>query len=456
MLSGAYPQTTGVIFMAPALSEGNPRLIPLPRLFKDAGYETVEVGKFLHTAKDAPEAWSRESWLPPEWVHPQYLATENVHMSGIQTSRRGPISEAPDVPDDAYVDGKIATRAIEELRRMEDRDFFLAVGFVRPHLPFNCPARYWDLYDRDQIEVPDREGMYRVANQQFHGNYEPRVYDGGGSIDADTAKRLIHGYRACVSYVDAQIGRLLAELARQGLADRTVVVLWGDHGWHLGEHGIWGKNTALEQSLRIPLILRVPGVLGGQSSSGLVESADILPTLCELTGIPDPRQGEGVSFVALLNDPDRPWEEAALGWAYRANSIGQTVRTQRYRYVRWGGRRGGEWELLGAELYDHQNDPREYQNVAYDPENRDTVERLNTLLDALLTGDSGPTNSGTKKFVSAIGTELQKLAPVLAAPRINGAIMRIDRDVRYSKDKRPYKDGLHLMFSENMGREGAG
>ncbi len=384
MLSGAYPQTTRVFFMAPALSEGNPRLIPLPRLFKDAGYETVEVGKFLHTEQDAPRAWSQPSWLPPDWDFPQYLAPNNVHMSGIRTAPRGPVSEAPEVPDAAYVDGKIATRAIDELRRMKDRDFFLAVGFVRPHLPFNCPARFWDLYDRDQIEVPDLKGMDSVAKQQWHGNYEPRTYEGGQRIDADTAKRLIHGYRACVSYIDSQVGRLLAELERQELASRTLVVLWGDHGWHLGEHGIWGKHTALEPSLRIPLIVRAPGVAGGVASSGLVESADILPTLCELTGIPDPRQGEGTSFVPLLHDPNRPWKRAAFGLVYRNNTVGQTVRTQRYRFVRWGGWSGDAWEFQAAELYDHQTDPREYRNVANQPENRATVRRLNAWLDTSL------------------------------------------------------------------------
>jgi len=193
---------------------------------------------------------------------------------------------------------------------------------------------------------------------------------------------MIHGYRACVSYVDSLIGRMLDELDRLDLRDRTVVVLWGDNGWHLGEHGIWGKGTALEVALRIPLIVRVPGVSGAKSTTALVETVDLLPTLCELNGIPIPEQVEGLSFVPLLQDPERPWKRAVFGWRQRLEYAGQTVRTQRHRLVRWV--EGDAAEVRGVELYDHETDPREQHDIAGDPEQAETLRQLNALLDAWL------------------------------------------------------------------------
>ncbi len=383
MLSGAYPHTTRVYLMKPPLSKANPRLVTMPQVFRDADYEAVEIGKFMHVKEDAPNAWSRESWLP-DWNFPEYLVPENRHKTGVRAVPRGPFAEDADVPDDAYLDGKLAVRTVEELRRMRDRPFFLAVGFVRPHLPFNCPKKYWDLYDGDDISIPDAPVPGTVSKLEWHGNYEPAFYTGGENLGAAAGRRMIHGYRACVSYIDAQVGLLLDELDRLELADRTVVVLWGDNGWHLGEHGIWGKNTALDVALRVPLILRVPGVGGPLSTEALVETVDILPTLCELTGIAIPRQVQGRSFVPLLRDPDRPWKRAVFGWQQRRDRAGQIVRTQRYRFVRWITRSGYATTTHATELYDHETDPREYVNVAGDPERAGTVAEMNALLDAWL------------------------------------------------------------------------
>jgi arylsulfatase A-like enzyme len=359
--------------MFPAVSEANPELTTMPRVFKDAGYQTVQVGKFLHRDGDAPDAWTRESWKPENMPH--YAAPENRHKSG-QHRQRGPLFEAIDVPDAVYTDGQIADRAIEELGRLQQEPFFLAVGFVRPHLPFNCPKRYWDLYDADRIEVPALDGMRGVASHQLHGNYELASYGGSSLIQP---RRMIHGYRACVSYVDAQIGRLLDELANLQLAERTIVVLWGDHGWHLGEHGVWGKFTLLEPSLRVPLILRVPGFAGERSTRALVESVDILPTLCELTGLPTPAQVQGVSFVPLLRDPTRSWKRAVFGsrrWTQQFPVAGMTVRTDRYRFVRWR-RDDGTGE---SELYDHASDPAEYVNLAGEEQHQARIAQLNSMM----------------------------------------------------------------------------
>jgi arylsulfatase A-like enzyme len=382
LLTGAYPHTTGVYLMRPPVAESNPQLTTMPQLFKDAGYEAIEIGKFMHVPEDAPAAWSRAGWMP-EWNPPEYFTPENREHSGRMRPPRGPFAEGADVPDAEYLDGKIAAKAVEELRRLKDRPFFLAVGFIRPHLPFNCPKRYWDLYDADQITLPEAIDQDRVPKNEWHHNYEPRAYQGGWPIDEKVGKRMIHGYRACVSYIDAQIGRLLDELDRLDLAERTIVVLWGDHGWHLGEHGIWGKNTALDVALRIPLIVRAPGSVGGSTTSALVETVDLLPTLCELTGIPRPEQVEGVSFVPLFTDPNRPWKPAVFGWREWRGQSGLTVRTPRYRLVRWVSSFSSPEEIT-IELYDHDSDPREYVNISGRPEHAQTEQRLNALLDAWL------------------------------------------------------------------------
>ncbi|MFQ5416684.1 MAG: sulfatase [Myxococcota bacterium] len=397
MVTGVYPHTTRVYLMKPPLAQANPALVTMPQLFREAGYEAVEIGKFMHVDEDAPNAWSRERWMPA-WDPPEYLVPENRHMTGIRKVPRGPVGEGADVADGDYLDGKLARRAVQELRRLHDRPFFLAVGFVRPHLPFNCPKRYWDLYDPAEIAVPEAPDAEAVPPLEWHGNYEPAFYSDGGMIDSATGARMIHGYRACVSYIDAQVGLILDELDRLALADRTVVVLWGDHGWHLGEHGIWGKNTAFEVALRVPLILRVPGFPAGHASQALVESVDILPTLCELVGIPIPEQVQGRSFEPLLRSPDRPWKQAAFGWRQRPVRAGQTVRTPRYRFVRWITRDGFATTVHATELYDHDSDPGETVNLADDPRRVQTVRRMHALIDAwlrlkptgLLGGDADP------------------------------------------------------------------
>ncbi|MGE4608828.1 MAG: sulfatase [Myxococcota bacterium] len=384
MLTGTYSHTTNVYTMFPPLAEANPELTTMPQVFKDAGYEAIEIGKFLHTVGDAPDAWSRRRWMPPDMKSLNYAVPEN-RVKSAGSRLRGPLTESVDVPDDAYPDGLRARHAVEELRRLRGRPFFLALGFQRPHLPFTCPEKYWKLYDRDAIEVPDTTDMAGVATPEFHGNYELGAYSGGEDTDP---REIIRGYRACVSFIDAQVGLVLRELERLELAESTIVVLWGDHGWHLGEHGIWGKFTALERSLRIPLIMRVPGLTNGESTSGFVETVDILPTLCELTGIELPRQVQGLSFVPLIEQPQRPWKQAVFGTRgsvpkeKRFPLAALTVRTPRYRLVRWV--RRGAADVRFTELYDHQTDPREYTNLADRPEHQTRVFLMNSMINAWL------------------------------------------------------------------------
>jgi len=378
MLTGTYSHTTHVYTMFPPLAEANPELTTLPQVFKDAGYETLEIGKFQHTVEDAPDAWSVKRWVPPGVTFPHYASADARGKAG----SRGALSERLDVPDMEYPDGQRARRAVAELRRLRAKPFFMALGFQRPHLPLNCPKRYWDLYDASQIELPDTRGMTGIPPPEFHRNYEIAAYASAADVDW---RELVQGYRACVSYIDAQIGRVLGELDRLELAANTIVVLWGDHGWHLGEHGIWGKFTLLERALRIPLIVRVPGLTHGSSSQGMVESVDLLPTLCELAGLDPPPQVEGASFVPLIRQPERSWKRAVFGTRgsvadqkYLAWD-GATVRTPRYRFVRWS--RPGETKSRFVELYDHESDPDEYTNLADLPKQQIRVRFLNAMID---------------------------------------------------------------------------
>jgi arylsulfatase A-like enzyme len=293
----------------------------------------------------------------------------------------------------------VADKAIAELRRLKDKPFFLAVGFVKPHLPFNAPKRYWDLYERDAIPLAPNPFVPRGAPPMainnlrelrgytdFTGALHPTL----GPLSEADARLLRHGYLASVSYVDAQIGRLLDQLEALDLADDTIVVLWGDHGWKLGEHASWGKMTNYEDDTRVPLIVRAPGRAGnGRSSDALVELVDLFPTLSELCGVPVPDDLEGTSLAPLLSDPDRSWKRAAFSQYLRtgiwigpegAEHNGHAVRTDRWRYVEWT--RTGTGELAGVELYDHASDPQENTNLADHPEHADTLAELRELLHA--------------------------------------------------------------------------
>ncbi len=333
--------------------------------FRTNGYTTISLGKVFHHPEDNAAGWSEPAWRPKNV--PWYRRPENhelhARLQQQGKGKRGPAWESADVPDDAYADGVLAQRAIAELRRLKGKEapFFLAVGFFKPHLPFVAPKKYWDMYDRDAIQLPDNYFVPKDAPQEsIHASGELRAYAGipaKGPVSDETARSLIHGYYACVSYTDAQIGKLLAELDRLELADNTIVVLWGDHGWNLGEHTLWCKHSCYETSMQIPLIVRAPGIKGGQRRSALIESIDLYPTLCELAALPLPAHLQGRSFAALLSNPDAPWKSAVVG-RYRN---GDTIRTDAFRYTEYAGAKGKPTSRM---LYDHADDPRENVNVA--------------------------------------------------------------------------------------------
>lgn len=409
LLSGYRPDK-GRIYNCLSLHDDVPDALSLNKHFLANGYEAITLGKIYHHARDEQEGWSRPAWHPQgSWVGRGYLSPEAMKIAkrfdeeiksrsekkgkkgaAAAELRRGmgPAFEHPDVPDNAYPDGMIADRAIAELGRLKEKPFFLAVGFAKPHLPFNAPHRYWELYDHEKIALAKNPFTPLGSPKCALTNWEElRAYYGmpkKGNMPDDQARNLIHAYYACVSYVDAEIGRVLDELDRLGLSEHTIVVLWGDHGWKLGEHSMWCKHTNYEWDTHSALILRVPAMKAvGRRTKALTEFVDIYPTLCELCGLELPSHLEGTSMAPLLDDPDRRWKKAVFSQYPHTNplaakTMGYSMRTDRYRYTEWQDIETGK--VAERELFDHQTDPDENKNIAADPENRELVERLDHML----------------------------------------------------------------------------
>jgi iduronate 2-sulfatase len=352
--------------------EDVPWAVTMNEQFKNNGYRTISIGKIFHTITDSVDGWSKKPWRSK---------APNHTLTKLKKGERGPSTEITDVPDDTYKDGQIATKAIEELKALAktpDQPFFLAVGFMKPHLPFTAPQKYWDLYPLESVKLPANYFISKNAPQEAnYGWGELRNYSDipkKGPITDDKARHLIRGYYACVSYTDAQVGKVLNELDRLGLKENTIIILWGDHGWNLGDHTYWCKHTMYESSLHIPLIVRAPGYPTGTQTKTITETIDIFPTLCDLTNTPIPNTVEGKSFKARLKDPTV--SEAKT--AYSRIGKGDSIRTDRYRYSEYS-RKG---KHLSSMLYDHNKDPLETTNIANDPENTGQIKKLSKLLKA--------------------------------------------------------------------------
>lgn len=406
MLTGLRPDTLKVWNLQTEFRKTRPDATTLPQHFKQHGYHTVNIGKIFHNVFPDPESWSEPDLhvagypFDPDAVYrsaPEVAAIEARKKQIIAQGRqqrhidqygewylKNSATEAPDVPDDAYYDGAQTSVAIEKLRQLQaaGRPFFFGVGYYRPHLPFNAPKKYWDLYDRRKIPLAPNPHLPHGAppmaanmNRELRGYVdfakEPRPDQ--GALSEERARLLRHGYFASVSYIDAQIGRLLDELDRSGLARNTIVVLWGDHGWKLGEHSGWGKMTNYEVDTRVPLMLRAPGMQPGRCA-GLVESVDIFPTVCALAGLRAPEALEGTSLVPLMRTPGKAGKRAIFTqylrdgiWAAPdgADYMGRSIRTERYRYVEW--KKWPSEDFAAEELYDLEKDPGENVNLAGAP-----------------------------------------------------------------------------------------
>lgn len=399
LLTGRRPDSTKVYDLVTHFRKALPDVVTLPQHFKNNGYYTHGIGKIYHPGYNDEPSWT----VPWEGTKGRGFGPEGQKLlaelkakakenKADESRVRGLPFEAPDVADDYLNDGWTANRAIEVLKSRAGKaePFFLAVGFAKPHLPFVAPKKYWDLYDPAKLPIAEIDTPPKDAPKfapQFGG--ELRAYQNipaTGVVPKDTARKLVHGYYAAVSYMDAQLGRVLDALKEQGFADNTVIILWGDHGWHLGDHGMWCKHTNYEKATRAALVAYVPGQKAtGKTCAGLVEFVDIYPTLAEVCRLPKPEGVEGHSFAPLFDAPKTQWKAAAFSQYPRGGKetgplMGYAVRTERYRYVEW--RKRGGTEVVARELYDHQADPNEDRNVAGDAANKKVIEELEKRLAA--------------------------------------------------------------------------
>ena len=414
LLTGRRPDTTRVYGNGTHIRLALPDVVALPQHFKQQGYHTQGFGKIYHMGMDDPASWSvpltramgpmyADETAEAAWqdeISRRYTpeafrrrASRIDPDSGLVLAlgsggggvRRGPSWEAADVDDDVLMDGQTANQAVAALREIKDKRFFLAVGFFKPHLPFVAPKKYFDMYPLEELRLVDNpDPPQDVPPLALHNSGELRGQytdtPASGPIPDPKALELVRGYYAATTYVDAMIGRVLDELDRLNLREKTVVVLWGDHGWQLGEHGLWGKATNFEAATRSPLIFSAPGQKNpGATTDALAEFVDVYPTLCELCGLPIPEGLEGTSLVPVMGDPNRPWKQAAFSQYPRRKVMGHSMRTDRYRYTEWAV--PGQ-EPVAIELYDHRTDPQENVNVAGRPENKDVVAKLSRMLHA--------------------------------------------------------------------------
>ena len=405
LLTGRRPDSTRVWDLSTHFRQALPKVVTLPQHFKKHGYQTQGIGKILHGN-------GKPAFDPPSWTFDplfavsrdpklRYASAKNLSGTGL---KRGS-TEAAEVSDDTYLDGKVCQAAMERLAEFKaaDQPFFLAVGFRKPHLPFCAPRKYWDLYDRNLIppatsvvHPSDAPELATRSWRELEG-YQDIAND--GKISAAKSRQLRHGYYACVSYIDALIGRLLKGLSKLQLTENTIVVVWGDHGFHLGEQGLWTKANNYELSTRVPLIMALPP--GSSSGPNLppqqpgtcnrfVELVDIFPTLTDICRLPAPPGVEGSSFSALLSDPTLPWKSAVFSQHPRdteshrhkgpGSIMGYAVRTDRYRYVEW--KQWNTGNVITSELYDHHAHAQETYNSIDAPEYAEARRQLQQILAA--------------------------------------------------------------------------
>jgi iduronate 2-sulfatase len=388
MLTGQRPDTLRQWNNGTHFRDRNPDVVTVPQHFKANGYVTRDVGKIFHNWHTAVKG-DPQSWSAPEFLHYENHGNDKPLVEGKlgDNLATAPKCERISVPDDAYFDGRVAAEAIRVLGEIKDQPFFLAVGFWKPHAPFNAPAKYWDLYDRAALALVDPRRPEGAIEWAFHDGRELRgIPPNQVTFSTPEVAEIRHGYFAGVSYLDVQVGQVLAALDKEGLADSTVIVLCGDHGYHLGEHDLWAKTSCFELDARVPLLVVPPECKqAGAKSDALVELLDLYPTLVELCELPAPGKLEGKSLQPVLDNPASTIKPAAFTQHPRPayydrtekgvpDAMGYSVRTDKVRYTEWR-----DWEtgkVLGRELYDHAADPGETRNLATSHSDQDAMALL--------------------------------------------------------------------------------
>jgi len=403
LMTGLRPDQIGVYDLATWFRHGAPEAVTLSQRFMQHGYHAESMGKIYHRGHGNvidPASWSVRSWFPGGNDVPNDVTGGPKPPEGAKVDPRPQDSGAPrgapwgwpDAPDAGFSDGKLALHAVERLDALvkDGKPFFLAVGFAKPHLPFIAPKRYWDLFDPAKLPLHPVDAGLPKGAPAFAGHQfgELRNYSdiqAVGPLTREQARTMVHGYYAATAFVDAQIGLVLDALDRLELWKNTVVVLWGDHGWHLGDHGLWCKHTNFEQATRNPVIVAAPGKIAGRSTKALMQTVDLYPTLCALAGIEPPPGLAGKSLVPLLEDANARVQDAVFHCYPRGGKegalLGRAVRTERHRYVEW--RSFADDSVKGRELYDYQTDPGETENLAERPEHAALVQELAGRIAAL-------------------------------------------------------------------------
>ncbi|MEN8776169.1 MAG: sulfatase [Polaribacter sp.] len=388
-LTGLRPETLGIYSIFTPLRKVHKEVVTMPQLFKQNGYKTVSIGKVYHHGSDDKKEWS--TYFPKEansYVKPENIALlKRLKAEGVKPFK-GPAYENADVADEEYKDGRVSKYAIETLHKVKNDPFLMFVGLSKPHLPYNAPKKYWDLYNKNDLKIPSREkpeGMYRLALSKWG---ELKGYYGipkKGDLDDELTRTLIHGYHASVSYIDAQVGKVMQTLEELDLRKNTIVIFMSDHGYKIGEYGAWCKHSNEEVDVRVPLIISRENNFKKRKtnkvSNALVENVDIFQTLVDICNLKNAPITEGKSIVPVLNNPKKKWDKAAAYSVYARGKkiMGVTTTDGKWRYTEW--RNSITNQNLGTELYQHKNSVLSFVNLSGKKKYEKVEQRMKILLE---------------------------------------------------------------------------
>ena len=396
LLTGLRPDELGITDLSTFFRTKAPNVITLSQYFMQNGYQAEGMGKIYHTGHGNSNdtlSWSNKHFTSNSIInkrqHIQSGDTTDLHTSKPKINgKRIPFLKVNEGSKNVLNDELVVAHALERLEALKDTTFFMAVGIAKPHLPFVAPEKYWNMYDPNSIIIPSKEKPNDHPKYSFSNWGELRKYHGipaNGNLSDEQAINLIHGYRACVSYSDALVGKLITKLKQLNLYENTIIVIWGDHGYKLGDYGDWCKHTNYEIDTRIPLIIKNANATekGGFTTNTLVETVDVYPTLCALAGLETPKHVQGTSFAEVLSNPEFDWDDVAISQYPRNSTIngkkvklmGYAMRTKNYRFIKWINI--NTKETIDFELYNHSNGEFEMKNLAKDANYKVLVDSLN-------------------------------------------------------------------------------